>query len=88
MDSEEFLLKTASSESSVDATRPVQIIKNKNIKKLSEFCINNMESFFNASESLGEESFLSNLTMKKDYIWNDAISSQHGIIVNQRSHVH
>lgn len=86
MDSEEFLLKTASSESSVDATRPVQIIKNKNIKKLSEFCINNMESFFNASESLGEKSFLSNLTMKKDYIRNDAISSQHGIIVNQRSH--
>ena len=45
-----------------------------------------MESFFNASESLGEKSFLSNLTMKKDYIWNDAISSQHGIIANQRSH--
>lgn len=75
MDSEEFLLKTASSESSVDATRPVKIMKNKNIKKLSEFFINNMGSFFNVSESLGEKSFLSNLTMKKDYIWNDAISS-------------
>ena len=56
MDSEEFLLKTASSESSVDATRPVKIMKNKNIKKLSEFFINNMGSFFNVSESLGENS--------------------------------
>ena len=49
-------MKTASSESSVDATRPVKIIKNKNIKKLSEFFINNMGSFFNVSESLGENS--------------------------------